>query len=63
MDHHNEQKYSMAKGSDTVPTTGEGWNSGGGSGGDKSCSYSCRMQYCVDLKCDRHHHFIIVICV
>ena len=60
MDHHNEQNYSMAKGSDNVLTTGEGWNSG--SGGDK-CSYSCHMQYCADLKFDRHHHFIIVFCV
>ena len=49
----------MAKRSDPVPTTGKGWKSGGDGGG---CSYSCRIQYYVDLKFDRHHHIIIVIC-
>ena len=46
----------MAKRSDTVPTTHKGWKSGGG--GDGKCSYSCRIQYCVELKFDRHHHIL-----
>ena len=53
--------YSIANGSDTLPTTGKGWKSAAGGGG--TCIYPCRIQYCVELKFDRHHYFIIVICV